>query len=78
MLSLTFHTHVHNRGAGTRGKSAPLGREGLTTRQSKREKKIVLQQYKLPEKKWRETQRARLPKEKLEHLPKDPIRGSKV
>jgi hypothetical protein len=78
MLSLTFHTHVHNRGAGTRGKKCSTGQRRPNYKTKQKRKKIVLQQYKLPEKKWRETQRARLPKEKLEHLPKDPIRGSKV
>jgi hypothetical protein len=40
MLSLTFHTHVHNRGAGTRGKKCSTGqrRPNYKTKQKRKEK----------------------------------------
>jgi hypothetical protein len=63
MLSLTFHTHAHSRGAGTRGKSAPLGREGLTTRQSRKERYYNKKNYTREEKE-RDT-RAKIPKGKV-------------
>jgi len=64
MLSLTFHTHTHSRGAGTRGKECSTGqRRPILQDKAKKEKKL-LQHYTVPEKKGRETQKSQTTKGK--------------
>jgi hypothetical protein len=46
LLSLSTQALVHDRGEGSRGKNAPLGREGQTTEIKPEKKKVVLQQRK--------------------------------
>jgi hypothetical protein len=78
MLSLTFHTHTHSRGAGTRGKECSTGqrRPNYKTKQKRKEKYYNKLDYQ--RRKGERHNTARIPKEKLEHLPKDHIRRSKV
>ena len=66
MLSLTSHTHAHGRGAETSGKCAHLAEwPNYKAKQKKRNTTTI---YTTREE-GRETQRAKLLKEKLEHLP---------
>jgi hypothetical protein len=78
MLSLTSQTHAHSRGARDQGQRVlHWAEKAYTTRQSRKER--VLQQYTVPEKNERETQKEpNYQRKKLEHLPKDHIRRSKV
>jgi hypothetical protein len=78
MLSLTFHTHTHSRGAGTRGKECSTGQRRPILQDKAKKEKTTTTVYSTREERERDTKEPDYQRKKLEHLPKDPIGRSKV